>query len=35
MTESDSEEKCLENVEITRKERRPSLMSLIGLQVSS
>uniref|UniRef100_A0A0R3S550 Ovate family protein n=1 Tax=Elaeophora elaphi TaxID=1147741 RepID=A0A0R3S550_9BILA len=33
--ESDDEEKCMENVEVARKEHRPSLMSLIGLQVSS
>ncbi|CAG9529748.1 unnamed protein product, partial [Cercopithifilaria johnstoni] len=30
--ECDDEAKCLENVEMTRKEHRPSLMSLIGLQ---
>ncbi|VIO95331.1 Uncharacterized protein BM_BM3873 [Brugia malayi] len=33
MQESDDDEKCSENIEIaTRKEHRPSLMSLVGLQ---
>ncbi|KAL3997595.1 Cyclic nucleotide-binding domain family protein [Acanthocheilonema viteae] len=32
MRESDDEEKCLENIELDRKEHRLSLMSLIGLQ---
>lgn len=34
MRESEDEEEGSENIGIARKEYRPSLMSLIGLQVS-